>query len=56
MVHKFYRKNCAWDLNKNTFVRYERRWMNALEREWNPDVAAVLKGGLAYDGTNTARI
>ena len=33
LVSKFFRKNCVWDLDKNTFVRFERRWLNTLERE-----------------------
>ena len=49
------RDHCKWNLDKNTFKRYELRWKTTLEREWHPDVVAQLNGTLTFDPKDPER-
>ena len=52
---KFFRAHCLWELDKNTYVRYEHRWITTMQREWQPDVALVCTGKLIWTPENSDR-
>ena len=52
---KFVRENCIWDLDKNTLSRMKMRWLNTLQREWNPDVALAYQEKITFDPSSPER-
>ena len=51
----FVRANCKWSLDKNTLGRYEKHWLNTLQREWHPDVALAFQDKIKFDPGNPER-
>ena len=51
----FVRDNCKWDLDKNTLGRYEKHWLNTLQREWHPDAALAFLDKITFDPENPGR-
>ena len=51
----FVRANCIWHLDKNTLGRYEKHWVNTLQREWHPDVALAFLDKIEFDASNPER-
>ena len=51
----FVRSNCKWNLDKNTLGRYEKHWLNTLQREWQPDVAVAFQDKIEFDPNKPER-